>query len=400
MTWQHDPCRTITVNIQGIKTPAELTIFYDTEPHSHPDYYRFSASGFGFREVFLPDKRKFYHIELMGLAPGTRYYFAIGDRSHLFTQEMSFRSLPEEETPLLFIEGGDWENTPEAAVLATCAGKIAPHAVLLGGDYPSTVDGMGDYRKWDKWLDVYRTNMVTPDGCLIPMVMAIGNHEVVGGFDQTKEKVPFFLHYFKQGTTEKSYFSLSFGKKIQLFVLDSGHAASHSGQQLEWLQAEMEKYQKVPIKIALYHVPLFPSIRFVTQDAIYRSFYGLVELCNGKKSASHLFSQKSQEGQKHWLPVFDKYALTVAFEHHDQTLKRTKLLKDGREDPKGTLYLGDGGWGPKIQYAPIQGYFHSYFANLQGKVHFFWVVQIDNEKITYSAMNASGCIIDQFIQKL
>ncbi len=390
----------MTINVQGIKTPSSLTIHYDTEPHQgYALLYRFSTSGQGYRTVILPDGRTLYHVELTDLMPGTQYYFTVGDGMRSFTSELSFRTIPAEGS-LLFIEGGDWENTPAAVSLAKKAGTLNPNAVLLGGDYPSSVDRVADYRKWDTWLDVYKEYMVTTDGCLIPLVMAIGNHEVIGGFDRTKEDVPFFLHYFKQGSTGESYFSLPFGKRLHLFVLDSGHATPHDAAQGEWLRDAFEKTKSVPIKMALYHVPLFPSIRFADRDAIYRSFYGVVEFCNGVKSASRLFSPKSYEGRRHWMPLFDAYGLTVAFEHHDQTLKRTKLLRNGREDPRGTLYLGDGGWGPKVQYPPIQGYFHSFFANLQGKVHFFWVVSVEKERIVYSATTASGKILDQFTQKI
>lgn len=398
LTWQHDPCRTMTINLHGIKTPSCLTVYYDTEPHSHPDYYQFAISGEGKREVKLPDGRNLYHIELTHLEPGTRYYFVIGDETKIYTPEMSFKTIPNDETPLLFIEGGDWENTPEAAELAKRAGQVNPQAVFLGGDYPSGVHSIRDYRKWDKWLDSYSKHLVTEEGCLVPMVLAIGNHEVVGGFDQDKEAAPFFFHYFKQGETKESYFSLSFGKGIKLFVLDSGHAASHFGKQLDWLLAELERSQDYPIKMAIYHIPLFPSIRFSAQDAFYHSFYGLLACFHGKKFLSSLFSPKSQEGKKYWMPVFDAYHMTAAFEHHDQTLKRTKLLRNGVENPKGTLYLGDGGWGPKVQYPAIQSYFRTYFANVQSHVHFFWIINIEKERIIYSAMDRSGQIIDQFVQ--
>jgi hypothetical protein len=229
------------------------------------------------------------------------------------------------------------------------------------------------------------------------MVMAIGNHEVIGGFGQPASQVPFFFHCFRQGSTRKSYFSLRFGKKASLFVLDSGHVASHGGEQKEWLAAAL-KDEKTAIKMAMYHVPLFPSVRFAAKDMLYHSIYGLVELWRSKSLADRLYSKEGELGRIHWLPLFDKYGLTVAFEHHDQALKRTKLLKNGKEDSKGTLYLGDGGWGPILQFPPLQGYFHNYFSAIQGHQHFFWTVRIEASSITYEAITASGKIIDQFTQ--
>lgn len=348
----------------------------------------------------MPDGRILYQVELTDLQPGQTYYFAVGDLLRFYSKEFQFCTVPDDGTPLVFVEGGDWENTPEAEALAQKAASMSPMAALLGGDYPSQVFGARDYRKWDKWLDVYQKTMITPEGNLIPMVMAIGNHEVVGGFGQKKEQARFFFHYFKQGDTGESYFSLPFGKHMRLFVLDSGHTAPHGSKQKEWLASELQKNGNTPVKMAIYHVPLFPSIHFPEKDLPYRSFYGLVKCFKGKPIADKLFSNESFEGRKHWLPLFDQYALTVAFEHHDQTLKRTKQLKNGKEDPRGTLYLGDGGWGSVIQYPPIQGYFQRIFSSLQGKEHFFWLVEVNEKTIQYHAIDASGKVLDQYLQPI
>jgi hypothetical protein len=230
-------------------------------------------------------------------------------------------------------------------------------------------------------------------------VLAIGNHEVVGGFDQDQKKAPFFFHYFPQANQGKSYFSLSFGENAQLFVLDSGHTASHEGEQLQWLKEVLNDSKEARVKMALYHVPLFPSIRFTDKGLAYRFVKGVARFCN-LPNTEKLYSPKSEAGRKYWLPLFFQHGLTVAFEHHDQALKRTKLLKNYREDPLGTLFLGDGGWGPKVQYQTIQGFFHSYFARLRGKVHFFWSVAIEEDVIVYHAITHSGKIIDAFTQKI
>lgn len=403
LTWQHDPCRTITINIHGLKTSSELTVYYDDKPcMGNPCLYTHAKKGLASSELSLPDGRKLYHIEIQKLKPNTRYYFIIAEGLHPYpySKEFSFKTIPEHGDPLVFIEGGDWENTQEAEKLAQLAAKANPHAVLLGGDYPSSVLGKEDFKQWDHWLDVYEKNMVSSEGCLIPLVMAIGNHEVTGGFNQTQGDAPLFFHYFKQGATGESYFSLPFGKKMRLYVLDSGHIAAHEGQQSVWLEQELQKDISSEIKMAIYHVPLFPSVRFSHPTIMYQLAYQMTKVCKGRSLAAHLYSPESAEGLKHWLPLFDAYQLTVAFEHHDQALKRTKLLRAGKEDPQGTLYLGDGGWGAKIHYLPIQGFFHSHFARLKGLEHFFWKVHVFEKIIEYTAINANGKVLDHFVQKV
>ena len=401
LTWQRDPSHTITVNIHGLRTPEELFVYYDSKPHYSKIHQYCNKSG-GHGETFrcLKDNRRLYHIELTNLKPGITYYFTVGDHFRSYGNELSFRTIPDDDSPMLFVEGGDWENSLSAEALAKKAASLNPYAAWLGGDYPSHVNGPADFDKWDYWLDVYERNMITPEKNLIPMVMAIGNHEVIGGFDRSRKQAPFFFHYFKQGGGDKSYFSLPFGERIRLFVLDSGHTCSHSGEQKEWLENSLIEAANVPITVALYHVPLFPSVRFADQGLAYRFMRNLIMFCTGRNNVPQLFSRSSYEGRKNWLPLFDIYGLTVAFEHHDQTLKRTKRLRNNSFDPSGTLYLGDGGWGSEKQYPPIQNYFHSYFAQVLGKEYFFWVVQFEGDKITYVALTASGKELDRFSQQI
>ena len=51
--------------------------------------------------------------------------------------------------------------------------------------------------------------------------------------------------------------------------------------------------------------------------------------------------------RKHWSPLFDKYGLDAAFENDHHIYKRSNLIKGGKVDPSGTLYIGDGAWGYK-----------------------------------------------------
>jgi len=352
----------------------------------------------GRKPSFVKDSRKIYHAELTSLVSGTHYYFCVGDSLRSYTDEMSFKTLSEEEPfSIRVVEGGDWENTSDSMLLAKKAGTLNPDYVWLGGDYPA-ISGIKDFKEWDKWLDTY-DEAINRKGFLVPFVMAIGNHEVLGGYNQNKNKAPFYFDYFKQGGGKESFFSLPFGKRVRLFILDSGHVSAHDGEQKEWLISELSKYKEVPFKAALYHVPIFPSLRFAEKDVFYRASEWLAELLKSSH-AKRLFSQKSYEGKKHWLPIFDRFGLTVAFEHHDQTLKRTKLLKAGMPHKEGTLYLGDGGWGAEKQYYPLQGLFRPYFSKIKGNIHFFWLVEIEEKQVTYKAIDAFGNVHDHFKQLL
>jgi hypothetical protein len=105
----------------------------------------------------------------------------------------------------------------------------------------------------------------------------------------------------------------------------------------------------------------------------------------------------SVEGKRHWAPVFDEFALTVAFENHDHTFKRTHLLKDGAAtgDDSGTLYLGDGCWGRDVRSIDYGG---RWYLDAVGSLQHFWMVEISAEQAVYSAVDIENRIFDVYPQ--
>jgi len=402
LTWsKEDTSRTMTINVHTLENLDLIHLYFDDKSHEGMrQKYRYHTVKIGTRFLENIANRYLFQIELSNLDPGKDYFFIVGDPIHGYTEEKKFRTIPENAKKTRFVEGGDFEVTPVAAEIAKMAATYSPHAALFGGDYPRDAFSSYDYKKWDEWLDIYTQNMVTPDGYLIPMVMAIGNNEVLGGFDKEPEDCPFYYFYFPQNAENLSYFCKFFGKDIVLFILDSGHTAKHSGKQCKWLESTLSKHQNIPVKFASYHVPLYPSVRFPQKDLSFRLVKKILRICGMKEDPNKLLCPHAAIGRRHWLPLFDRFHLTCAFEHHDQTLKRTKFLRGGEEHPEGTLFLGDGGWGPLIQYTPIQNYFRSYFAKTIGHLSFFWLVEVSEEGIEYKAITKNGQIIDQCYQQI
>ena len=400
LTWQKEnTSNNITINIHTTNYIDELDLFYDevSKELSHKPY-RFHKHTKG--SHFFKD-RYIYHVELANLTPGKIYYFIVGNQKDGFINEQKFKTIPLSYDFLRFVEGGDWELPSEAEKLCKIAAKYNPDAILLGGDYPDEVLSIDDYQKWDKWLDSYSKNMKTTDGLIIPLILGIGNHDVVGGFNQTPKNAPFFFNYFPQSEKKnESFFLKFFGNDIVLFVLDSGHCYDYYGKQYDWLKSKLKSYNHKLIKLALYHVPIFPSVRFANENWSYRLIYPLAKLSHKNIDFSMLVCPQSFYGKKYWLPLFDKYKLTAAFEHHDHTLKRTKPIRFGMIHPEGTIYLGDGCFSPKIQCTPIQAYLSSYFAKCLGHLQFFWLIDITKENIIYRAISKNNQIIDEYTQKI
>ena len=102
-------------------------------------------------------------------------------------------------------------------------------------------------------------------------------------------------------------------------------------------------------------------------------------------------------GKKEWVPLFDKYNVTIVSENHTHAFKRSKKLRGGKEDPNGTIYIGEGNWGAQV---PSLDYFCvPYNVNLTEKVSNatnVWLLEIDNTRtVKATAFGVNGDTIDK-----
>jgi 3',5'-cyclic AMP phosphodiesterase CpdA len=370
VTWErNDTARTISVRIITDKpAPEKAEVFYDWEPRQGvAANYRFRAEGRQFQIAGL--NHVYVHkIEIFNLTPGRRFYFVAGSPENGFTPESSFHSLPLDPSSLRFVTGGDMGADDRARALSHEAGKRNPDFVVIGGDLAY---GNGKLSSWDTWreyLTILQEELVKTDGSMIPIVAAIGNHEVNNDIDSGNyfEQSPFYMNLFapKDGPT---YFTRNFGNLLSLICLDSGHLTEHGGRQAKWLQYQLGLSNNMPYTMACYHIPLYPS---------HREYEG----------------SGSKEGRKEWLPVFDRFQLTAALENHDHTLKRTVPLLNNKPAPegKGTLYIGDGCFGrdPRVVYPD-----RWYLANAASTPH-FWVIDLGPENAVFTAVDENGNEVD------
>lgn len=54
-----------------------------------------------------------------------------------------------------------------------------------------------------------------------------------------------------------------------------------------------------------------------------------------------------------WVPIFDEYEFTGAFENHVHQYKRSYPLKNSKKSDKGTVYFGDGSMGIRTVDCPL-----------------------------------------------
>jgi acid phosphatase type 7 len=313
--------------------------------------------------------RYVYAFELTGLEPGARYLFTLDDGGQALGAPSAFRTLPADDSPLRVVTGGDLGVGEGARLFLARAAASDPDLVALGGDLAYANGRPSNVGRWDTMLRYLDEELRRPDGTRIPVVAAIGNHEVGGFLAGRPHKAPFWHALFSPLESDdaagETYFRRRLGGRASLYVLDTGHVAPHGGAQAAWLEEALAT-DEAPLRFALYHVPLYPSVRSFDDAG-------------------------SAAGRAHWLPLFDRYSLAVAFENHDHALKRTVPLRGGAPAAGGTLYVGDGAMGVWNLREPDPR--RPYLART-AEAHHAWVMDLSARELRLSAVSAAGEVLD------
>lgn len=371
LTWnREDTSRTALILYQTTDSPTVSKIFYDTVRRNGV-MAQYRHQQIGQSERFEPAKRTLHWVELTHLIPKTNYYFSVGDESGLRGREFVFRTLPADDSPIRIVTGGDMDITDTAKTVSLLAAKMDPDLVVIGGDLAYANGKLRKSYIWDEWLRNWTDIMVTSDGRLIPIIAAIGNHEVNREeHDTLVDKAPFYTRYLRQDDANLSYFSRKIGANLGLLVLDTDHLHPPSGAQRAWLEDQLKKYQSLAFRIAVYHRPLYPGGHYP----------GVVP-----GPETDLVDQ--------WLDLFDRYGLSLALENHFHVYKRSQLLyrNSVSNNAVGTVYLGDGAWGTRTRKA-LDG---QWYLAKSGSINHFWVLDINRSAIRYQAIDSAGRVFDR-----
>lgn len=369
LTWQGDPSRTITVNWVNLYEHTTANLVYRRAGTTH-----WTAAA-GTRQVAEPSVLQVRRVALSGLEPDTAYEFVIAnDPPANDNHNLRFRTMPERhDRPVRFVTGGDMMHNREMVdAMNRRAGSLDPDFALLGGDlaYANGVDAT----RWIDWFQSWTRHARGTDGRLIPMVLAIGNHEVRGGYGgRIPDDAPYFHRFFAL-PERRSYYALDFGSYLSLLVLDSGHTQPIAGEQALWLGEALAARDAQRFVFACYHWPA----------------YGTTKEPAGLLPASH---PRSISIRTNWIPHFERHGVSAVFENDHHNYKRTHRLRGHqRDDDNGILYLGDGAWGVGTRTVPDDAW---YLAHTEPRRHLFHVILQPWGQADIQAVDAEGRVFDR-----
>lgn len=371
LTWQDDPTTTMTVDWHYHSAFAlpEPLLFYRAVGES--EWREHEAAELSHA---LPDRRIF-RAHLTDLLPGTTYEFQIAGHAATY----SFRTMPDRlETAFTFAAGGDtrhqkaWMEQMNRVITA-----YDPEFVVWGGDLAYADGVLAEF--WYEWFEAVRSTLITSSGRVIPIVVGIGNHEVQGGFyrsypeyeetDEWRSRIaPFFYSLFAF-PGQPGYGVLDFGDYLSLIVLDTDHTNSVTDVQAVWLEEVLAAREHVTHVIPVYHVTAYPSVR---------SFGGTTE----------------SRIRETWLPLFEAYGVRIAFENHDHAYKRTVPIREGRFDPAGIVFFGDGAWG--VTPRDVHPVASTWYLVRAEPVRHGMVVTLDETGVHVLAVSADGQVLDSY----
>ena len=224
-------------------------------------------------------------------------------------------------------------------------------------------DLIDESAKFNQWDDVLSTIGQHENIASTDLVAALGNHEYMGDADGHLAKSIFNAPENGPDVDKGGTYSVDYNN-IHISVLGYTDDSKILDQQLEWLKQDMNK-SKQPWKILVTHKPPYFTNPF---------------------GGNAIMKEKLP-------PVVDELGIDIVFSGHDHSYGRTKQLKNGQEDPNGTVYVVAGTTGQKHYDAVADEKFaYVNMENIAVSMH----AQVDNNQITFTTVTSDGKTIDQF----
>ena len=146
--------------------------------------------------------------------------------------------------------------------------------------------------------------------------------------------------------------------------------AAGGGDQAAWLEGELKRLRpQTKWLVTNYHRPLFPAV-------------------------------KRPSGLAHiWAPLFEKYNVDLACESDGHCIKRTVPIRDGKKDPTGVTYIGEGGFGVR-QRDPKGDHWYLKEGGIVGKGHHVMRLDFADDTLRIRTILLGGEVFDDHSLKV
>jgi hypothetical protein len=317
---------------------------------------------------------------LTGLRPDATYELRVGG-SPIYR----YRTMPARLTRRVsFAAGGDTRaDSSDFGPMNRIVAARDVDFVVFGGDLAYSNGDPRLVAREESWFETITKTLVARNRRLIPVIAAIGNHEVYSNRSTSPEAMrvrrefgvrpgdaPYFTALHAHARTPH-YSVIDVGDYLSIVLLNSGHTAPVEGDQTDWLREVLSRRADVPHVFPVYHVPGYPSVR------------------NFSGNTSRLV-------RENWSPLFERNGIRVAFENHDHVYKRSYPISDGHRDSTGVIYVGDGSWGSIPRRVGRDHTEQAWYIDRSASVNHGIIVTLDGEAERYEVVDNHGTVFDKF----
>ncbi|WP_208348346.1 purple acid phosphatase family protein [Pseudaestuariivita rosea] len=240
-----------------------------------------------------------HSVLLTGLMPDTPYIYAVRPAEGIWSATARFTTAPAGDAPVSFMYFGDvQEGFDRFESVLDQAMRTRPDVdfIAIAGDL---VSRGGDADNWDDFL-----NVISPVARSIPLVPAVGNHEL-----QTGKSVDYYRSLFRlpengpKGIEPERAYSFGYGG-VNFIVMDSNLGAD---SQTDWLRQTLAGKDDDFTFVMLHHAA------FTSRPGRY--YEKVTEV---------------------WAPVIeDSEKVAMVLQGHDHAYLRTPPMRGGQPDPEG-----------------------------------------------------------------
>ena len=297
-------------------------------------------------------------VTLEKLNQDTTYVYRIGDGENW--SELEEFTTQKKEKSFEFAVLGDTQSPADLSLFHDILGDLEQKDLAFMIHVGDLIDDSSKFKQWDDALTTISQydNLRSTD-----IIAALGNHEYMGDANARAAKSIFNSPENGPDMDKGGTYSVEYNN-IHISVLGFTSDSKVLEQQLEWLKQDVKKSNKT-WNILVTHKPPY-----------YTNPFG----------GNAIMKEKLP-------PVVDELGIDIVFSGHDHSYGRTKKIKNGVEDPNGTVYVIAGTTGSKHYDAVADEKFD--FVNMDN-IAVGMQAKVERGQITFKTVTSDGKIIDEF----